>query len=205
LDSARGIGLKWSVLLQSVGQPSVRTDTAAETHHCDAHAARSAALTRKICLRLRFSRRQSETIEFLIRHHLEPFLWFRARWKKIPDDRAFIRLFMSCDDRTPDILLHALAGFMACKDQQAFAIQHFSEFVTAGIDCYYSVLRPRAATPPPLNGNDLIKDFGLKPSPAFKQILQAVEEEHLAQNNLTREQALALVEKLLKENGLNIK
>jgi len=199
-DSARVIGLKWSVLLQSVGQPPARTGVAAKTHHCDAPAARSASIARKICLRLKFSRRQSDSIEFLIRHHSEPFLCFRARRKKIPAARAFIRLFMTCGDRTPDILLHALAGFMARKDQQAPAIQPFSEFVTAGIDCYYRVLRPRAATPPPLNGNDLIKDFGLKPSPAFKQILEAIEEEHLAGENFTREQALGLVATLLDES-----
>ncbi len=200
MDAARRIGLKWAVLLQFVAQPSARTKTAAQSHPCDAHAARSAAIARGICLRLRFSRRQSDTIEFLIRHHLEPFLWFSARRGKIPNDRAFIRLFMKCGDLTPDILLHALAGFMARKDQQAPAIQRFFDLVTAGIDCYYSILRPRAATPPPLNGNDLIKDFGLNPSPAFKQIIEAIEEEHLARRNLTRAQALGLVEKLLNKD-----
>jgi poly(A) polymerase len=198
MDTARQIDLKWAVLLQSVGQqPSARTKSAANTHPRDAQAVRSATIARGICLRLRFSRCQSDSIEFLIRHHLEPFLAFSARCKKIPDDRVFIRLFMKCGNRTPDVLLHALAGFMARKDQEAFAIERFCEFVTEGIDCYYSILRPRAATPPPLNGKDLIKDFGLTPSPAFKQILQALEEEHLARDNLTREQALELVERLL--------
>ena len=60
-------------------------------------------------------------------------------------------------------------------------------------------LRPRASTPPPLNGNDLVKNFGLKPSPKFKQILNAIEEEHLARQDLTREQALKFVENLLKD------
>jgi hypothetical protein len=76
-------------------------------------------------------------------------------------------------------------------------IQAFSEFVVESIENYYSILRPRASTPPALNGNDLIKSFGLKPSAAFKRILKAIEEEHLARQNLTREQALELVEKLL--------
>jgi hypothetical protein len=43
----------------------------------------------------------------------------------------------------------------------------------------------------------LIQAFGLKPSAAFKRILKTVAEEHLARENLTREQALALVAKLL--------
>jgi tRNA nucleotidyltransferase/poly(A) polymerase len=199
MHSARAILLKWAVLLQHIGQPSARTDTAGETLHFGGHAAHSAAVALEICQRLRFSRRQSDTIEFIIRHHLEPFFLFNARRDKAPDDRAFIRFFMRCGDHTPDILLHALSGFMGRWDQEDPSIPSFSEFVTAGIDCYYSILRPRASTPPPLNGNDLIKEFGLKPSAAFKQILKALEEEHLARKNLTREQALELVEKMLNE------
>ena len=197
MHTARAVLLKWAVLLQHIGQPSARIETAGETLHFDGHAAHSATVALEICQRLRFSRRQSDTIEFIIRHHLEPFFLFNARRDKAPDARAFIRLFMRCGDHTPDILLHALAGFMGRRDQEDPSIQGFSEFVTAGIDCYYSILRPRASTPPPLNGNDLIKEFGLKPSAAFKQILKSLEEEHLARKNLTREQALELVEKLL--------
>ena len=197
IGTARAILLKWAVLLQSIGQPSAQTEAAGDTHHGDAHAARSATMAREICRRLRFSRRQSDTIEFLVRRHMEPFLCFNARQKKIPADRALIRLFMKCGDRTPDILLHALAGIMDRKSRKDPSTESFFEFVTQGIDCYYSTLRPRASIPPPLNGNDLIKDFGLKPSPKFKQILNAIEEEHLASQNLTRQQALDLVEKLL--------
>ena len=199
IDTARAILLKWAVLLQYIGQPSTRTETAGETRPSAGQAARSASMAREICRRLRFSRRQSDIIEFIIRHHLEPFAVFNVRHKKAPVDREFIRFFMRCGDRTPDILLHALAGFMARGAAQDPIIQAFSEFVVEGIDNYYSILRPRASTPPALNGNDLIKSFGLKPSAAFKRILKAIEEEHLARQNLTREQALELVEKLLKE------
>ena len=104
---------------------------------------------------------------------------------------------MRCGDCTPDILLLALAGFMGQRALQDPSLQSFSEFVTEGVNTYYSVLRPRASQPPPLNGNDLIKDFGLKPSAAFKQILKTIEEEYLARDTLTREQALELVQKLL--------
>jgi poly(A) polymerase len=199
IGTAGAILLKWAVLLQSLGQPSARTEAAGDTHDCDVHAACSATMAREICRRLRFSRRQSDTIEFLVRQHKEPFLCFNARQKKVPADRALIRLYMKCGDRTPDILLHALAGIMGRKAPEDPSIKRFSEFVTQSIDCYYSTLRPRASTPPPLNGTDLVKNFGLKPSPKFKQILNAIEEEHLARQDLTREQALKFVENLLKD------
>ncbi len=197
LDAARATLIKWAVLLQNIGQPAARTVTADGTRHFYGHAAGSAAMSREICQRLRFSRRQSDTIEFIIRNHLRPLFLFNARQKKVPVDRAYIRFFMKCGNYTPDILLQALAGFMSQRAPENPAIQSFSEFVNKGIHNYYSILQPRASQPPPLNGNDLIKEFGLKPSAMFKQILKFIEEERLARQNLTREQALELVEKHL--------
>jgi tRNA nucleotidyltransferase/poly(A) polymerase len=193
LDTARATLLKWAVLLQDIGRPAA----AGATAHFYGHAAKSAAMARGICRELRFSRRQSDVIEWIIRHHLKPFYLFDVRQRGVSVDRAFIRFFMKCGHYTPDILLHALAGFRGRRAAQDPAVDSFAEFVGACIDNYYSILQPRASRPPPLNGDDLIKAFGLKPSAAFKRILKTVAEEHLARQNLTRAQALALVAKLL--------
>jgi hypothetical protein len=64
-------------------------------------------------------------------------------------------------------------------------------------------LRPRALLPPPINGNDLINEFGMQPSAEFKHILNRVEEERLCQPTYSREQALKLVENLSGEKKLN--
>ena len=104
---------------------------------------------------------------------------------------------MTCGNRTPDILLHALAEFRSRRVPKDPAVQRFSEFVAESLNRYYTVLRPRASQPRPLTGRDLIKDFGLKPSAAFKQILKTIDEEHLSREKFTREQALEMVEKLL--------
>ncbi|CAB1078711.1 hypothetical protein D1AOALGA4SA_6445 [Olavius algarvensis Delta 1 endosymbiont] len=192
--------LKWSVLLQDIGLPSARPTTTDGSGLPNGHAARGAAMARHICRRLRFSRRQSDTIEFIVRHHLEPFTLFKARQENAPAERAFIRFYMTCGDRTPAILLHALAGAKRRKAAETFCDQRFADFVTKGVDCYYSILQTRAATPPPLNGKDLIKYFGLKPSAAFKEIIAALEEERLAGENSTRERALQLVERLMSKD-----
>ena len=138
-----------------------------------------------------------DAIGLIIANHLQPFLLFRAQQKKIPFQKAFARFFMKCRDLTPDVLLHALAQLMGERDSQDPELKEFTDFIRTLIQNYYSVLQPRASLPAPLTGNDLIKDFGLKPSPRFKRILIAIEEEHLASQNLTREQALELVAKML--------
>jgi hypothetical protein len=106
---------------------------------------------------------------------------------------------MKCGDMTPDILLHSLAGFRAQKSPKDPALQRFAEFVSEGIAKYETVLRPRALQPRPLNGSDLVNFFGLKPSAAFKPILDRIEEEHLVRQTLTRGQAFELVQKLLNK------
>ena len=199
IDAERAVLLKWSVLLQNLGRPSVRTITAGGSAKFYGHAAKSADIAREIFRRLRFSKRHSDAIEFIIRHHKKAQFLFKARQKNVAINRAFIRLFMRCGDRLPDILLHALAEYSSRGASEDPSIQNFSEFVCEGINNYYCVLRPRALRPLPLNGTDLIKKFGLKPSAVFRQILKVIEEEHLASGNLTRQQALVLVEKLLQD------
>jgi poly(A) polymerase len=205
IDTRSIVLLKLAVLFQDIGRPVMPTVNVAGSLPIDGRAAESAGLARKICRRLRFSKRQSDTIDFIIRHHIQPYFIFKAGRKKILADRAFIRFFMKCGDYTPAILLHALANFMGRRTPQDPAILSFSKFVSEAIHTYYSVLRPRAALPRPLNGNDLVKDFGLEPSALFRQILAYIEEEHLARKNLTREQAFELVRKLLIRKTRNPK
>ena len=197
IKDQRAVLLKWAVLLHDIGKPAVgKVSGDGRVHFCG-HASQSAILSRAICRRLRFSRRQTDMLEFIIRHQRRPFSLFTARPKNISTPRAFIRLFMKCGDRTPDIFLHALAVLSSRTAVADPTIQKYSEFMADCMNDYYSLLSPRASQPLPINGNDLIKKFGLKPSAAFKRILKAVEEEHLARDNLTRRQALDLVHQLL--------
>ena len=198
IETERATLLKWAVLLQDIGQPANKFITANGTYICRDDAVSSATMAREICHKLRFSRRQSDSVEFDIRHHLEPISLFDNQQKKVPDDRAFIRFFMMCGDCTPDILLHSLVKFRARRTADSSTNQRFTEFIADCINNYYSILQPRASKPPPLNGHDLIRDFGLKPSPALKQILKIIIEEQLARQNLTRKQAFDLVKELLR-------
>jgi len=210
VDATRATLLKWAILFHDIGIPTTQTLTEEKTVHfynhalksaamAREHAFKSAAMARKICQRLRFSRRQADPIELSIANHLQPFVLFQAQQKKIPFQKTFTRFFMKCRDLTPDVLLHALAEFMGKKDTQDPELNEFTDFIRTLIQNYYSVLQPRASLPPPLTGNDLINEFGLKPSAEFKRILKRIEEKRLTQQVLTRHQALKLVEELIKK------
>jgi tRNA nucleotidyltransferase/poly(A) polymerase len=200
VDAARATNLKWAILFHDIGIPTMKTLTEEKIVYFYNHALKSAAMARKICQRLRFSRRQADPIELIITNHLQPFFLFRTQQKKSPYQKAFTRFFMKCRILTPDVLLHALAEFMGKKEPQDPELKEFSDFIRTLIQNYYSVLQPRASLPPPLTGNDLINEFGLKPSAEFMRILKRIEEERLTQQVLmTRHQALKLVEELIKK------
>ena len=209
VDAARATLLKWAILFHDIGLPTTQTPIEEGLTHFYSHALKSAAMAQKyalqsavmarqICQRLRFSKRQTEPIGLIIGNHLQPFFLFQAQQKKLPFQKAFSRFYMQCRDLTPDILLHALAQFMGKKDTQDPELWEFTEFIRTLIQDYYAVLQPRSSLPPPLNGNDLIDEFGLKPSAEFKHILERIEEERLTRPALTRRQALKLVEKLIR-------
>ena len=91
------------------------------------------------------------------------------------------------------------AEFMGKNDSNPSDTQKFTEFIRSLIQKYYTVLLPRASVPSPINGKDLINEFGMKPSAEFKQILARVEEERLTKQTFTREEAIKLVKKLLNQ------
>ena len=157
----------------------------------------SANKARCICERLRFSRRHADTIEVIIRQHIRPIGLFNDGAKASSLEKELIRLFLDSRDLTPDILLHALAAFRGQTDGADTLSKEFTVFIQMLIQKYVSELTPRASLPSPLNGNDLINEFGMTPSPEFKGILRRIEEERLARSDFTRKEALKLVSDLL--------
>lgn len=200
-EAARTVLLKWAVLFHKIGIPQSQKVAADGTLNCYGYAAKSAAMARQICQRLRFSGRQSDHISFIIRRHRRPFFLFQRQQKTGIIDREFIRFCMKCTDAVPDILLLGLAEFFGTRRREDPAVADFTDFIMARIRQYDTVLRPRAQLPPAINGNDLIQHFRLKPSADFRYILKRIEEEHLAGRDLTRSQALGLVQDLLNRSN----
>jgi hypothetical protein len=48
----------------------------------------------------------------------------------------------------------------------------------------------------------LTVEFGLVPSPKYKTILARVEEERLSRSDMTRQEAVMLVKRLIRDKGL---
>jgi poly(A) polymerase len=199
-DGTRSMLLKWSLLFHDLGLGSTHQTAGEDSKSYYATIAdNSTATAQKICNRLRFSRRQTDTIGFIVQHHFRPYVLFRNHQSNEDLDQGFIRLFLLCRGLTPDVLVHALAAHTLKNASIRAKRRQFEEFIHTLIGQYYTVLRPRASLPPPISGQDLIEEFGMKPSKQFRQILTRVEEERLAKVTYSREDALKFVKELFDQ------
>ena len=176
-----GFELAAAALLQGVAPDAAAPEARASTGADDPAVAECAA---RICRRLRMSNDETDEITWLLerRHALDDVESQRpSRLKRLliaphfPDLLAFVRAERLA--RNAD-----LRPVLFCED--------------------YLASTPEAEINPPelLDGEDLIR-LGLSPGPRFKELLTAVRDAQLDGEIATREEALALVQRLQGESA----
>lgn len=194
--------LKMALLLHDIGKPATRRIGTDNQTHFYGHAAESARMAAAVCKRLRLSRRDTDFVVFIIRHHLYPLALYRAYQYGSLTRRAATRFFIKCSQWAPALLLHALADMKAKRAVDAMAESKLIEFVNLLLKQFDSFARSKQTQGPLLNGKDLINDLGLTPGPLFKQILKAVQTAHLSGELTSRSEALNWVAVWLSDKGL---
>ena len=187
--------LKYAILLHDIGKARTRSIDAKGRIHFYSHEKLSADMAVKINRRLRLSNDEQKYLDFIIRNHLRPLSLFTAYNQDRLSKKAISRFFLSCGAMTKDLLIHTTAdlyGKGIHKNTRAFI-----EFLNYLIPVYTNSFLPKKSCPPLISGDDLIHEFGLKPSPLFSKILQHVEEERFSGNITTRNEALILVKNFL--------
>lgn len=190
--------LKCCLLWQEVGKTVISPNANQKDQNDSGYEYKSAAIARNICTRLRFSNRQSDYIQSMIQNHTRLKSLFDAYRDNTLSPKAITRFFMECRQRTPDLTLLAMASVKGQQDRRSSDGQTFWDFLIHKIPDEYTAFRSRASRPPLLSGHDLIKEFGLSPSPQFKVILTLIEEERLSSNKMTRDDALNWVKKYIQ-------
>ena len=185
--------LKWALVLHELGKPEFKKNDAAGPNYFIDYAQKSADIAKKICHRFRFSNREKDFVDGIIRSHIRPLGLYKTRQNNHFPDRL-IRFFLKCGSHTPYLLLHFLAVVEGNKI--ARETEDFREFVKDTFRTYCLTYQPMQKAPPLITGDDLIYEFGLTPSPLFKTILARVEEARLTKRIKTRAAALKLVKKI---------
>ncbi len=195
--------LKFSILVHDIGKPSTQTADSDGTLHFYGHERQGAQMAESICRRLKCSNQLTDSIQFLVRHHMRPRLLYRARQQQQATVRAVTRFFMDCGAYLPELLVMAAADLLGKATQQNRQISAFMTFLVQTILDFENDFSIRASEPQLITGHDLITDFGLKPSPLFKKIIDRVEEERLSKRAMTRQEAVHLVRELIRNQGSN--
>jgi len=159
------------------------------------HAKEGAAITANILERLRFSNREIRLVESLVYHHLRPA---QMANDELPTQRAIYRYFRDTGEAGIDILLLALADYLASRGPLASMEEwrkhcHLINYILTAHNNQQAKILPAKL----IDGNDIMNTFDLAPGPLVGKLLAMVNEAHASGELNTREKALALVRREL--------
>jgi len=193
--SSRRALLKLAALLHDVSKPQTKTVEPSGKMRFLGHHETGARLTGEILSRLRFSVKEINLVTNVVKYHLRP-----NQMGELPSRRAVYRFYRDAGEAALDILYFSLADHLATRGPglilpnwrlHAATVRHIME----------ESRRQQAAVKPRrlVDGNDLIKSFGLKPGPRLGKILRRVQEAQATGELTNRRAALNYIRKQLAE------
>jgi tRNA nucleotidyltransferase/poly(A) polymerase len=185
--------LKLGGLLHDIAKPRTKTIDDMGRAHFLGHAKDGAVTTASILERLRFSNREINLVENLVYHHLRPA---QMANEGLPTQRAIYRYFRDTGDAGIDILILALADYLASRGPLVSMEEwkkhcHLINYILTEHDKQQDKVLPLKL----IDGHDLINILGLTPGPLVGELLAMVREAQASGELSTREEALALVQK----------
>ncbi|MFV9503374.1 MAG: HD domain-containing protein [Oscillochloridaceae bacterium umkhey_bin13] len=186
--------LKLAGLLHDNAKPQTKINHPDGSVTFYGHQEQGAAIALNIARRLRLARPDAALVALIVREHMRPG---QLRTSGPPTPRALARLFRDFGDATPEVLLHELADHLASRGPHTDPAGWEAHLAWFGaiLTRYYRPVEERQ--PPLLTGHDLINELGLSPGPQLGTLLREVAEAQAADEITSRDEAMALVRKLL--------
>ncbi len=175
--------LPWAVLLHDIAKPvTAERDAATGKIHFYGHEKVGADMAEKILKRLRFSKKQTEEIVAVVRHHMQ--------FKDVKQMRkATLRRLLLRETFPLELELHKLDCLGSHGD-----LEHYHFLVGQAEE----LKKLPAIRPPLLTGKDLIA-LGIKPGKELGALLAEIRELQLADELKTPRQAKAWVKRKIEE------
>lgn len=186
--------IKLAALFHDIAKPHTRTIDAEGKMHFFGHPEQGAEKIIAIMRRLRFSGKETEFVEKLVRHHLRPGLI--SNNQELPTKRAVYKYYRDTQPVSIDLLYMNLADYLAARGPllEAEEWKRYSAKVRAIFDTKLD--EPAVVTPERLvDGNFIMQSLSLSPGPLIGELLEIVREAQAAGEIKTREDALALAKK----------
>lgn len=187
----RKAALRFACLLHDIAKPETFTekDGHIRFHGHDALGAEKAG---DICRRLRLSRGVESLVTKAIRHHMR---LFQLATPGGPSSHAMFRYCRDLGDDLPESIVLALADSRSTFENMPAEKFLDTEKYAAYVLEYYYRRFLKTEEKPLVTGQDLIA-LGLSPGPRFKEILDEIRERRAEGTILTRDEALAYIERL---------
>jgi poly(A) polymerase len=199
-DPDKRVLLKLGALFHDAGKPQVQERRAQPARYTFYHHERvGVQIFENVAARLRLSTLETRTVIHFIRWHMRPFLLLPAFCQGKLTVRALGRLVRAARPELPGCFALAMADSLAAQGRQK--PENSEKALAALAEAAYRFLKdrlePQELRPRLVTGHDLQQVLGLRPGPHFKRLLTAVEEAQWDGQVTDREEALALVRRLL--------
>ena len=192
--------IKLGGLLHDVGKPATKRVKEDGQIWFLGHEHFGAELVTAVGERLKLSNREAQTLWKLVLYHLRPGHLSRA---PVLTRRAIFRFYRDLEEDGPACLfvwwadrlstLGPLSHVNQIDQQRAFLEELFRAYF----------FKPEEAVRPPklIDGNELMKELSLPPSPKIGTLLSAIQEAQAEGSVSSRDEALALARSLLASDG----
>jgi len=184
-----------AALIHDIAKPETKTLAPNGRVRFYGHPARGAETALAMLSRLRFSQKEIKFIATLVELHMRPTQMGPDSIQPTP--KAVYRFLRDAGDAAIATLYLSLADHLAARGP-TLELANFREHVT--IVAYVLSERGRQLAKAPqrlVDGNELQSRFGLKPGPDLGRILEEVNEARATGEISTKEEGLALAERLI--------
>ncbi len=191
--SNRAALFRLAALLHDVSKPGTKTVEPTGRIRFFGHGLEGAQVAREILGRLRFSGREIRLVEAAVEHHLRPT---QMGWPEPPSRRAVYRYCRDAGEAAVGVVYLSLADHMAARGPNLDPEQWRLHVAISR-----SILSQRGEAParlsPLIDGYVIMKSFGLSPGRRVGELLESVREARASGEISSRDEALALVGRLL--------
>ena len=193
--------LKLGALFHDIAKPQTKAVDATGRTRFLGHPKQGATVAENRLRALRISARGIRSVSAMVDAHLRPTQMSQSLEQ--PSPRAIYRFFRDLGESASSVLYLSLADYLAARgpmleSEDWLRRVELVNFVIAESRREKSPVAARK-TPPLLTGHDLIEVFGLKPGPAFRPLLDGLEEARATGETNSREEALEWVRQRLEE------
>jgi putative nucleotidyltransferase with HDIG domain len=198
-DVSRAELIKLAVLLHDIGKPETRSVDEEGQVHFYGHDRLGANMARRICNRLRISRRGTALVELLVKNHLG---LMHLGKDYPPTDRALYRFLRRLGEDWIGEVMLSMADLEASQGpgRSEEDPRMTGEIVRRLAHLYYVEIPNRMSQRRIVTGDDLIRELNLSPGPIIGKLLRAIEEAQNIGQITTKEEALELAGRLLRES-----